>query len=886
MAKSVTKDPLAILLSGNKEEKKEETEDFDELFERSYSNYKERQRERVAGTTRAIAQGATLGFADELEAVLRARAKPMGNYEEELDSIREEQEKFKTLQPKTAIAAEFAGAIPTGFGGARALATAGVKSIGKQAGAEGLVYGAGSGEEFEDRAANAVVGGLAGFALGKVLSLATTPSSSGGLRTEADDIADDLLDPKNVTTNQAIEKARANEVFTEVDTPKYTQKPISESKTFGEFWESATGALTNFYNDKVTGVSDELMRVVSPQIGARFQRADETALRNVNKDLDSIAENLVPVIKIINDSERAKGVLLDYGAGKLGRSRDASLAELRKELSGDLNTEHMNVLMAYLNYSYRKNAQLNKKVFGAEFPTELTYLHTRNSSYARQLKEEGMSDSDIEKLFEDPGMERRTRGSYLAGGNKAPNPADYDNPLVSDMQRVFKMERLSQLQEKFGVDISVIARKPGQQAISPQEFMDALFYNFRQKGISLDGSQYAVNKITDSIMGQQKSPHPLIQAANSAAYATTLAGPMSAILNIADIPLLGAKYGGRAVLEGLQVLNPFKKPPSPDLKKMGLNNQNFGEFVNRSNDLINSKQGFMARTAELMRNSADFLMKGSGFAAMDMVGKKGVMRGVLRSAADDAKAGKLSENWSFYFNDAELAALEKQLKQHGTDWSKYTGKGSELVEELMFAGLGQQQLISAAGRPAAWARNPNLRPLWALRGFVVKQQALALREVMGNIKAGKPEKAAEFLGRYAAYGAGGYAVINEGRQFIFGDGEASFNGLARGYGDAWASLLTANTLGLNDYQYGQIKQIGILPTMALGMEPIITSRVRDLAGTTIDVLDAERPPQALATELPIIKQPLRAARNIAEMTGATTTEGMLQEALRMRNPED
>ena len=123
----------------------------------------------------------------------------------------------------------------------------------------------------------------------------------------------------------------------------------------------------------------------------------------------------------------------------------------------------------------------------------------------------------------------------------------------------------------------------------------------------------------------------------------------------------------------------------------------------------------------------------------------------------------------------------------------------------MFSGLGQQQLISSAGRPAAWARNPNLRPLWALRGFVIKQQALALREVVGNIKAGKPEKAKQFLGRYALYGAGGYAVINEGRQFVFGDGEVSAGGLLRGYGDAWASLITANTLGLNDYQYGQIQ---------------------------------------------------------------------------------
>jgi len=244
----------------------------------------------------------------------------------------------------------------------------------------------------------------------------------------------------------------------------------------------------------------------------------------------------------------------------------------------------------------------------------------------------------------------------------------------------------------------------------------------------------------------------------------------------------------------------------------------------------------------------------------------------------------LSENWGFYFNKTELDLIRNQLNKHGMDWSKYTGDGAKLVEELLFAGLGQQQLISAAGRPAAWARNPNLRPLWALRGFVVKQQALALREVMGNIKAGKPEKAAQFLGRYAAYGAGGYAAINEGRQFIFGDGEASFNGLVRGYGDAWASLLTANTLGLNDYQYGQIKQNGLLYTFAQGMMPIAVDRPLDIGRTVVEVLDRERPPQAIAQELPLFTQTARLAERGAEAVGATTTQGLLQEALRKQNP--
>jgi hypothetical protein len=408
--------------------------------------------------------------------------------------------------------------------------------------------------------------------------------------------------------------------------------------------------------------------------------------------------------------------------------------------------------------------------------------------------------------------------------------------------------------------------KAATDPLTPTEFMDAFAYTLTQKGISQEGANFARQQINQALMGQASAPHPLIQAANSLAYSLTLAGPLSAVLNLADIPLLGAKYGGAAVREGMKatVSGKFKAVPNADLKKMGLNNQTFGEFVNIINDQATDSTGWMASTAAKMRESTDFLMRKSGFAAFDRIGKQGVMRGVLKSAADDAEAGKLADNWGFYFNQAELDILEGQLKKHGTDWRKYTGKGSELIEELMFAGLGQQQLISAAGRPAAWARNANLRPLWALRGFVVKQQALALREVVDNIKAGRADKAAEFLGRYAVYGAGGYAAINEGRQFIFGDGEVSASGVAMGYGDAWASLLTANTLGLNDYQYGKIKENGILATFAQGMLPIAITRPFDIAGTTIGVIDREYPVARLASELPLFRDVGRLSRNVGE----------------------
>jgi hypothetical protein len=875
---------------------------------------------RIQGIATEFGEGLTLGLLGELKAAVAA-ATTEQTYSDAKLRYEIGREIFKEQNPDlagAAVAAEFFGALPTGVGLGVGLAKKGISAA--TAGAiEGSLYGAASGDTFEERVFGGAIGGFAGLTLGKIVDVATKPKAQGGLKTDADNVAEDIYDIDTQSAQRAIDEAEDAAVYTEVDNPAYAVKPLSEAQTAGELWTGLTGAFRKFYNDKLTGTSDRLGREVSPEVMGRYQAADETALRIVNKELDGLSEELVPVIKVINESTRAKGVLLDFAAGRLGKSFDGSIARLEKELAEELTTEHMATLKRYLSYSSKKNNELNSKVFGANFG-DITYLHTRNRGYRDRLKEQGMTDAEIEKMFEDPAFEQRTRGSYLDEADpRRPDPSEYENPIVSDMRRIFKMQRLAEIQRKFGVRIDeykagprrqraleqssavvestgelatdpVLLSRNAQKAITdpltPDEFMDALKFTLQKKGISEQGSEFAVREITESIMGQAKTPHPLIQAANSLAYALTLAGPLSAVLNLADIPLVGAKYGSRAVREGMKAATPFKKIPNADLKKMGLDNQTFGEFVNIINDQASDASNWMVTTAEKMRNTANFLMKGSGFAAMDQVGKKGVMRGVLRSAADDANAGTLADNWGFYFNKAELDILSSQLKQHGMDWTKYTGKGRELVEELMFAGLGQQQLISGAGRPSAWARHPNLRPLWALRGFVVKQQALALREVMGNIKAGKPEKAAEFLGRYAAYGAGGYAAINEGRQFIFGDGEASFSGAARSYGDAWASLLTANTLGLNDYQFGKIKENGIMMTFAQGLLPIAVTRPFDIAGTAIGVADREYPVARLASEVPLIRDVGRVSRNIGELTGAEPLEDIGGMLTQKRLPEN
>jgi GH24 family phage-related lysozyme (muramidase) len=925
----------------------------------AFKQYKDhmgaRRDEKFIGVLRSMAGGLTFEAADELEALIRSElggsVTKEGDYKSELALIRKQQKDFEYFNPIASTAPNLLMTLP--MGGAlwkTAKMLAPKASNAAIAASEGALYGAGQGDTFKQRVDYAGMGALFGLALGKVVDIATKPSSAGGLRTELDEIADSKLGSEEAVIEQ-LEKAAFEETLEEVSNPLYNVKPLRDAQTVGEFYDRLLQNGRKFFGDKLRGVSDSLAAEVSERFGFIYQRADTAALREINKGLAKLGPRLVPVIKIINESERAKGALLDYAGGKMitkqelgdfyfdsaqrdarGRFkkrlspeqrgakakelRELAVSRLENELKGYLDIEQLNALKSYLTYSFDRNKLLNKKVFGANFGDEITYLHTRNRRWReRVMEEENLDAKGFELKYGDTAYEGRTRGSYLDPEDMSgPIVNEYDNPIVSDMQRIFKMEKFGQLQSKFGIDIAPVlagkaaARKaaieaneqvPTTLALTPTEFMDAFYHSLVRKGLTNDGAQYGVNKIQDHILGTAKSPHPIIQAMNSAAYALTLAGPLSAVLNLADIPLLGAKYGGKAAASGLKGVLPnrLKQIPDVDVEAMGLNNQTFGEFVSLINDSLNYPQGWMTRTAELMRQGADYAMKGSGFASLDVVGKRGVIRGVLRSAVDDSNAGNLADNWGFYFNKKELELISEQLSKHGTDWRKYEGPGKELTEELMFAGLGQQQLISAAGRPAAWARHPNLRPLWALRGFVIKQQALALRETLGNLRKGRPDLAVKFLGRYAAYGAGGYAVINEGRHAIFGDGNVSAGGLVRGYGDAWASLLTANTLGLNDYQYGKIKEEGLLMTAAKGLMPIALTRPYDIGAKTIGVIDGKRPPQALLTEVPIVRDALRLGENIADedsFIGTITQEGFadrttneqFRELLRQRNTDD
>lgn len=144
----------------------------------------EQSRTSYAGNlARAAGQGFTFGFADEMEALVRA-AMSDRSYQEEVQDIRQDIDQFREDNTVAAYGAEIAGAIPTGVGLGigllRAGIGAGVRGAAKIGAVEGAIYGAGEGEGVEGTIKSAAIGtgiGAIGGAAGEKVVQAATPAA-------------------------------------------------------------------------------------------------------------------------------------------------------------------------------------------------------------------------------------------------------------------------------------------------------------------------------------------------------------------------------------------------------------------------------------------------------------------------------------------------------------------------------------------------------------------------------------------------------------------------------------------------------------------------------------------------------------------------------------
>ena len=630
------------------------------------------------------------------------------------------------------------------------------------------------------------------------------------------------------------------------DEERYTS--WRDAVTAGEFFDGVKQLIKDFYNDKLVGASDYIMKL-SPDVGARFQRFSETALRNNTMAFETVMNPMAKTVKGLDqDDKYLKAMIMDYTntVGLVNRTEEAadliamgakdelqmlyrvkaleSLSEIMRHITKRYGADQAKAFSEYLKWNKGMKGIHAKYINGERVHqnSPVVHIHTQLTPEVKstKFKKKNTEFRDNFEVYADSAKEFRTRPSIVEDLNNGGTLVDdYLNPILTDFRRTANYENLNQMARIFDLPETVVEQQPA-------EMFNTLRQHLIGRGISQKDATTMTKIIRDDFVGQSRSPANWIQFLNSWGYAGSLAGPKSAVLNLHDIPMAAVIYGPSS-FKGV-----FKKM-GYSVEDKGMR-QNVGEFMNYMQEQLNAGPASLSKQlADTSRKGTDLLMRGSGFAWMDVIGKNAITRMIIQDAVDNVD--KLRSRWGFYFGESDLQLIEKQIRKHGTNVNEMTGKGARLFEELFFAGLGQQQLISSAGRPSAWSRNPNFRFMWALRGFAIKQLALAQRNIFDNIAKGNKKAAWEYMQRYALFSAGGFGLINESRQWLWGDGNFTASGVLTGFADQIVSTASINTIGLNDYQWGKMMEDGVVITWLRSIVPIGADVPLD---TLIDLADA------------------------------------------------
>lgn len=762
----------------------------------------------------------------------------------------------------------------------------------------------------------AIGGGLGAVTMRNAQSWGSTRSSKDyvatkeGAKTQADELADEELDQVTRVSmaarpmmDEAFEKARASREnirgklddgpvqprtmgivkrpgqhqFSMLDekpwanrkTPEQLQdqtKSWRDASTAGELVDAVTRGFKNFNKDKIFGLDNRLQWDVSRDLGGRFQIAQEQTVRSITQELKEFVEPAQRVFDLNVKDTHLQALLLDFANDSKRAPSKIRMERVKKYISEKLSPEDADAFENYYIWSKKNSVEALEAYSGVRSDDLLTnqYLHTRLTPAAKERKGIEVSEFDDLELPVDPGTLNRNRNFYfnqtsqLPGG--PPVPSDYLPVLQTDLRRVVNNRLAINLSNQFDMP-----KMKGD--VSPEQWLKYMENTLIKKGIHGEGANYAVKHIKDHMIGVNRSPELWIQAFNSFGYMGSLAGPKSAMLNLHDPAMATVNFNVPLSEMPGALMRAYKNRAGADVMESGID-QNVGEFLNTHTNQVTRMEtspGLSQKWwADSTRELTDKMMKWSQFQRTDIYSKNATLNVILEQLVREAKTGKINQNWGFYLKPTDMNRLAVALKKNGADFKKYKGRDFELVEDLAFAALGQQQLISASGRSSAWARNPNLRPLWALRGFASKQQGILMWKVVENFRQGNPKEAYKYLGMYAAIVGGSFGLLNESRQWLFGDGNWDLTGVFMGMADQMLSTASVNTLGLNDYQWGRINEVGVLRAFAESLVPIAVDIPFETGKDIVDTLSGEQGPLYPVAQFPLVKQPVQFTQNMIE----------------------
>lgn len=218
----------------------------------------------------------------------------------------------------------------------------------------------------------------------------------------------------------------------------------------------------------------------------------------------------------------------------------------------------------------------------------------------------------------------------------------------------------------------------------------------------------------------EMAPHKFIKGLRDFGYATTIANPMSALVQLGDVATSAVVNGLRNTIRSMFNAKQIK------IDDIGLRDTIIQELNEGSRAL-------------------DKLFRISGFKRMDRLGKETIINAAFRRDTQrvrtEAGANAFRKKYGKLYGD-ETEKLIDDLR---------SGNVSDTVKFHLFNELSGLQPISLSEMPEAYLRSPNGRIFYALKSFTLKQYDLLRRNIVQEWKAGNKDAAIKFATRYALF---------------------------------------------------------------------------------------------------------------------------------------
>lgn len=503
------------------------------------------------------------------------------------------------------------------------------------------------------------------------------------------------------------------------------------------------------FGEKLIRPATALMRDKVGQGSARnFERAFESSARDSEKLLR----------KYISRPDTLKGLREWMGRSdnkadflNLGH-QDYSSTTLLKEISErarkELTKDQYNMfrdILADTRMQNKRAARLYKdEVLQDKIYWTAKFLTKDDNSLVGRIKQ-GFNPREADPKSVDTTEVRRRGDARLMSQEQLDM---YENPLIAQIDRFNEESMMLNLSENFNL----------RPALGLGDNSNQFFNELERQVTKAAGAEkgaLARGIAEDTYKGSRKKPPRAIELFMKQSYAGTLGQVDSAMMNLHDVFVSAWRNG--TVPTAKAVLETLRRDKDFDIRELGIGNDATSLEEFRSG--IASKLEDMSKLEKGIDWYSEKAFKYSGFQAADRFGKGVTLRAAKYAFEDSAKAGTLAADFGHLATAKEWAQLRPGLKA-GQKLSEYTPKQQELLEKVMFARLGEQQLISMAGRPLAYLQNPKFRPFWAMSGFAIKQADMLKMAVIDEAKKGNYAKAGQNAAEYMAFVAIGYSVVD------------------------------------------------------------------------------------------------------------------------------